>query len=34
MVAQIQSATWQSTYERMKDLEGMFDRTGLFRKFK
>jgi len=34
MVAEIQSATWQSTYERMKDLEGMFDRTGLFRKFK
>jgi len=34
MVAQIQSATWQSTYERMTDLESMFDRTGLFRKFK
>ncbi|HKJ61115.1 MAG TPA: MurR/RpiR family transcriptional regulator [Hyphomicrobiales bacterium] len=34
MVAQIQSATWETTYERMTDLEGMFDRTGLFRKFK
>ncbi len=34
MVAQIQSATWETTYERMKDLERMFDRTGLFRKFK
>lgn len=34
MVAQIQSTTWDSTYERMKDLERMFDRTGLFRKFK
>jgi DNA-binding MurR/RpiR family transcriptional regulator len=34
MVAQIQSATWETTYERMKDLEGMFDRTRLFRKFK
>jgi DNA-binding MurR/RpiR family transcriptional regulator len=34
MVAQIQAMTWETTHGRMKDLETMFDRTGLFRKFK
>lgn len=34
MVAQIQAATWDNTHERMTELEKMFDRTGLFRKFK
>lgn len=34
MIAQIQAATWETTHARMTDLEGMFNRTGLFRKFK
>lgn len=34
LVAQIQAATWDNTHQRMAELEKMFDRTGLFRKFK
>ncbi len=34
IVAQIQAATWKNTHDRMTDLETIFDRTGLFRKFK
>jgi DNA-binding MurR/RpiR family transcriptional regulator len=34
MIAQIQAAGWKATRKRMTDLEQMFDRTGLFRKFK
>lgn len=34
MIADIQKATWDTTGERMEDLENLFDRTRLFRKFK
>jgi DNA-binding MurR/RpiR family transcriptional regulator len=34
MVAQIQAASWKTTHKRMEDLEGIFNRTGLFRRFK
>ncbi|MGI9357062.1 MAG: MurR/RpiR family transcriptional regulator [Rhizobiaceae bacterium] len=34
LIAQIQSLTWKSASGRMKELEAMFDRTRLFRKFK
>ena len=33
LVAEVQERTWNSTRARMQDLEGMFDRTRLFRKF-
>jgi len=33
MIAQIQESTWQTTSERMRELEGLFDKTRLFRKF-
>lgn len=34
MIADIQKTTWDTTGERMEDLENLFDRTRLFRKFK
>ena len=34
MIADIQKSLWETTSERMQDLEGLFDRTRLFRKFK
>lgn len=34
MIADIQKAIWDTTEERMQDLENLFDRTRLFRKFK
>ena len=34
MIADIQKTTWDTTEERMQDLENLFDRTRLFRKFK
>ncbi|NJM36032.1 MAG: MurR/RpiR family transcriptional regulator [Rhodomicrobium sp.] len=34
IIAQIQAMTWEATRGRMMDLESIFDRTGLFRKFK
>jgi len=34
MIAQIQSQTWKTTSGRMRDLEMLFDKTRLFRKFK
>lgn len=33
LIAEVQERTWDSTRARMQDLEGMFDRTRLFRKF-
>jgi DNA-binding MurR/RpiR family transcriptional regulator len=33
LIAEVQERTWDSTRARMEDLEGMFDRTRLFRKF-
>jgi len=33
MIAEVQERTWDSTRSRMEELEGMFDRTKLFRKF-
>lgn len=34
IIAKIQSMTWETTSTRMRDLEHLFDQTGLFRKFK
>lgn len=34
MIAKIQDARWQTTRGRMDELETLFDKTGLFRKFK
>lgn len=34
MVAQIQASSWATTHKRMEELEGIFNRTGLFRRFK
>ncbi len=34
MIADIQKSLWDTTSERMQDLEGLFDRTRLFRRFK
>jgi DNA-binding MurR/RpiR family transcriptional regulator len=34
MVAQIQAASWTTTHKRMEELETIFNRTGLFRRFK
>lgn len=34
MIAKIQEMTWPTTRDRMRDLEDLFDRTRLFRKFK
>ena len=33
LLAEVPEHTWHSTRARMQDLEGMFDRTRLFRKF-
>ena len=33
IIAEIQAATWQTTRDRMSDLEDLFDKTRLFRKF-
>lgn len=33
LIAQVQELTWKTSKPRMEALEGMFDRTGLFRKF-
>lgn len=33
MIAEVQTRTWDSTGERMQDLENLFDATKLFRKF-
>lgn len=34
IIAKVQAATWKTTSARMRDLEDLFDKTGLFRKFK
>ena len=33
VMAAVQTATWEETKDRMKTLEGLFDRTKMFRKF-
>jgi len=33
LIAKIQASTWPTTAGRMQDLESLFDKTGLFRKF-
>ncbi len=33
IIAAVQSLTWDQTRDRIKDLEGLFDQTGLFKKF-
>ncbi len=33
VIAAVQTATWEETKDRMKTLEGLFDRTKMFRKF-
>lgn len=33
IIARVQALTWQTTSGRMQDLEDLFDKTGLFRKF-